>query len=124
MDIPPPGTDNTLVMVAISTDGSGDPAGSTWYLNGAPQPEDYFENGLIPPGLTNDHHLRIGSSSANMELHFIEILDDAMNDAWFLDRWNGGSPLRGAAYIPEPATAALLGIGGLMMMVLRGRRSA
>ena len=104
------GTDGILTMIGMSSDGSGDPANTQWYLNGAPSVQSYSEDNLIEGGnmgLVNEAQLFIGgiAGNSNMEIHFIEILNAEKDATWHEARYNGGSPLRGAAYIAPQTTA-------------------
>jgi hypothetical protein len=101
------GTDNQLVMIGMATDGFGDSFLTQWYLNGSPAAQTYSEDNLNGT-LQNDRHIVLGAAgfssinSANMELHFLEILNEMVDDQWMSTRWNNGSPLRGVAYAGPP----------------------
>ena len=121
---------NVLTMMVMSSGGSGTNADIQWYTDGSATGTTYAQNALNAT-VTNSNHLVLGESGfggtagangTNMQLHFIEILDEAVDQTWVTNRWIGGAPARGLDYIPEPATMALLGLGGLM--VLRRRRRA
>ena len=128
-----PGTTSGVSLVVWHHDGSGTVAGNLVYHNGG-----LIANGAIVDSLNgsmlNDEPIRIGGIplTANSTNGYYS------GDIWWAQIWGGdestlpgGSAAAFAALtynqgdflpiIPEPATMALLGIGGLM--VLRRRRA-
>ena len=108
--------DNTTAAHDVYADGS------TTELS-----EFYGNEGTVSGTMLNSGPVQIGYELFSAggagswflgEIGIVEIWDEALPASYISTRWNSGSPDR----VPEPATMALLGIGGLM--VLRRRRSA
>jgi len=121
--------DGNSHLWVFNIDGTGDIEGTSLFVDGnlSAESDDGVEDNLKGSGLSilNDDELRIanllgaGDHYAG-ELGFLEVHSGALPGGlsaadYGAQRWNGGNPSR----IPEPGTLALLGLGGLMLLLRR-----